>query len=111
MEHNRGQHAGQADVDRELRGAKNLAGRVDTEPSLAPKHSVGASVLRLDTIRNRHLFSDVGQLSKIRTLSAGMRHDTRVDFQFRGRDTPRFRGGTDQPRTRLCRDLASAGPE
>src|SRR5205807_10669882 len=96
MEHNRREHVGQADLDRELGAAENLGGGIDTEPSLAPEHSVGAWVFRLDTIRNRHLFSDLPQLSKIRTLSAGMRHDTRVEFHFRGWDTPRFCGGGNQ---------------
>lgn len=111
MEHDPCQHVGQAHVDRELRGAKNLARGVDTEPSLAPEYSVRLSVLRLDTIRNRHRFGRVRQLSEIRTLPAGMRHDTRVDFHFRRRDAPCFCGGGNQAGACLSRDQAVAGPE
>jgi hypothetical protein len=50
MEHYRGQHVGQSDVDREPGSAEDLARGVDAEPSVVPDELVGTGIFRLDTV-------------------------------------------------------------
>ena len=55
MQHHRGQHPGQGDVDGEPRRAEDLPRRVDPEPALSPDQLVLARILRLHAVRDRQL--------------------------------------------------------
>ncbi|CRO43236.1 hypothetical protein PAERUG_E10_London_26_VIM_2_06_13_01156 [Pseudomonas aeruginosa] len=104
------QHAGQADVEGELRTAVGLAGNVDARRLVTDQAEV-LGILQLHFFRHRQFRRRSGQRTVAGLALAGRMFDEAVaGAQFGGRHSPLAGGGLDQHRARLGPGLAQLHP-
>ena len=101
VQHHRGQHPGQGDVDGEPGLPEDLPRGVDPEPALGPDELVPARVLGTDVVRDRQLRGARGEVAEARPLPARVAHRARLELHFvrpaRPRPQPRPRPAAPAP--------------
>ena len=112
MQHHRGQHPWQGDVDGEPGLAEDLPRSIDPEPALAPDQLVPARILRLHVVRDRQLRGADGEVAEPRPLPAAVTAPCPSRISTSSAGTPHACGrGRHQPRPRLGSGQPVAGPE
>ena len=111
VQHHRGQHPGQGDVDGEPGVPEDLPRGVDPEPALGPDELVPARVLGTDVVRDWQLRGARGEVAEARPLPARVAHRARLELDFLGGHAPGLGRGRGQPRPRLGGNQAVTVPE
>ena len=103
MQHDRGQHPREADVDREMSGTENLRHGIDPQPPFAPDQLVVGGILWLDAIRNRKLLGPRRQLSEGGLPAVAITQYAVLDLDLSGRYVPCLGRRGHESRPRLSR--------
>ena len=110
VEHDRREHPGRRDVDRELRLAEDLVGGIDAQTSLASDQLVRRLRLRFHAVGNGELLGALGQFGKRGFPARWMADHARLHLDLLRWYLPLLGGGRNESGARLRGDQAEGAP-